>query len=121
MYPADLSTAGATAWRTRVALLISAAVAMIPQFLSAQALDASRGVTAINGIGASVTTYIDPLITLMYVLGTVVLIIGIIRVGMKMNSGDSQVGSAIAGWGGAALFLLIAPTFIRSAILPTAG
>lgn len=68
---------------------------------------------------AAITTAIDkikeywgPLKGLIYVIGGVVGIIGALRIYNKWTNGDQDINKEILGWGGACLFLILAPTFV---------
>jgi len=49
---------------------------------------------------------------LIYVIGGVVGIIGALRIYNKWTNGDQDINKEILGWGGACLFLILAPTFV---------
>ncbi|MGO3307444.1 MAG: DUF4134 domain-containing protein [Sphingobacterium sp.] len=51
---------------------------------------------------------------LIMIIGGVVGMIGAFRVYQKWNSGDQDINKELMGWGGSALFLVVAPIVIKA-------
>lgn len=79
-----------------------------------------------NGIGGiteatnMVTSYFDPGTKLIYAIGAVIGLIGLIggvKVYSKFSSGDPDTSKTAASWFGACIFLIVAATILRSFFL----
>ena len=84
--------------------------------LSAQK-SATSGVAAFKQASDALTQYFDPLVTLIYVVGAVVGLIGAIKVYQKFSQGDPDTGKTAASWFGACIFLVISATVLRAFFL----
>lgn len=84
--------------------------------LSAQK-SATSGVQAFTQASQALTQYFDPLVTLIYVVGAVVGLIGAIKVYQKFSQGDPDTGKTAASWFGACIFLVISATVLRAFFL----
>lgn len=62
---------------------------------------------------SELTSYIDPITTLVMAIGGIVGIVGGIRIYNKWNNGDHDINKEILGWGGSALFLILAPLLVK--------
>lgn len=84
---------------------------------AASALAQGNGLTGITEATSMVTSYFDPLTRLIYAVGTVVGLIGGIKVYQKFSSGDPDTSKTAASWFGACIFLIVAATVLRSFFL----
>ena len=76
-----------------------------------------NGIAGINEATKMVTSYFDPGTKLIYAVGTVVGLIGGIKVYNKFSSGDPDTSKTAASWFGACIFLIVAATILRSFFL----
>lgn len=73
-----------------------------------------------NGIEEAtrmVTSYFQPLTTLVYAIGAITGLIGGIKVYQKFSSGDPDTAKTAASWFGACIFLVIAGVVLESFFL----
>ena len=77
----------------------------------AQTVDGNAG---INQANTMVRSYFDTGVNLMYAVGGVLGLIGGVRVYMKWSHGDPDTGKVAASWFGAAIFLVVVATVIKS-------
>jgi capsular polysaccharide biosynthesis protein len=70
--------------------------------------------TGINTATTTLKTYITPITSLAYVIAAIVGIIGAIRIYNKWQGGDRDINKEVMGYGGAAVFLLLAPTVVKA-------
>lgn len=75
---------------------------------------AQGGTVGINAATSSLTSYIDPISTLILAIGAVVGLIGGIRVYIKWNSGDQDINKELMSWGGSCLFLVLVSVVIKA-------
>jgi hypothetical protein len=87
-----------------MALLVTLSVA-------AQTVDGNAG---LNQANTMVRGYFDTGINLMYAVGGVLGLIGGARVYSKWSHGDPDTGKVAAAWFGAAIFLVVVATVIKS-------
>jgi|SRR5699024_2854378 len=80
----------------------------------AMAQDASAGAAGISSAVADVTQYFGPIKLLSYAIGAVVGLIGGVRIFNKWNSGDQDINKELVSYGGAMLFLVIAPNIVEA-------
>lgn len=78
---------------------------------------ATGGGSALGTAGSTIRGYLTGLKTLIYAIAVIVGIVGGVRIYNKWTNGDQDINKEIIGWGGAAIFLTIVPTFIE-AIFP---
>jgi hypothetical protein len=90
------------------ALLLAATTSAIAQ---------GNGLAGINEATSMVTSYFDPGTKLIYAVGTVVGLIGGVKVYGKFSSGDPDTSKTAASWFGACIFLIVAATILRSFFL----
>ena len=76
-----------------------------------------NGMAGINEATNLVTSYFDPGTKLIYAIGTVVGLIGGVKVYGKFSSGDPDTSKTAASWFGACIFLIVAATILRSFFL----
>lgn len=70
------------------------------------------GNAGIQAAATEVKGYISSITTLAYAIGGVVGLVGGIRIYIKWSAGD-EVNKELMGWGGAFIFLMIAPTVVN--------
>lgn len=75
---------------------------------------AQGGTTGINAATSSLEAYVDPVSSLILVIGAVVGLIGGVRVYIKWNSGDQDINKEIMSWGGSCLFLVLVSVVIKA-------
>jgi len=89
--------------------------AMAALYLSAaQSTFAQGGTVGIDAATSSLTSYVDPISTLILAIGAVVGLIGGIRVYIKWNSGDQDINKELMSWGGSCLFLVLVSVVIKA-------
>lgn len=74
----------------------------------------AQGAVGIDQASAELNSYIEPVSNLILAIGAIVGLIGGVRVYIKWNSGDPDVQTAIMGWFGSALFLVLVGVVIRA-------
>ncbi|WP_276499888.1 DUF4134 domain-containing protein [Pontibacter litorisediminis] len=74
----------------------------------------SQGVAGIDAASSELTTYIDPIGTLIIVIGAIVGFVGGVRVFIKWNSGDQDTQKSIMGWMGSCVFLMLVGVVVRA-------
>ena len=74
----------------------------------------AQGVAGIDAASSELTTYVDPIGTLIIVIGAIVGLIGGVRVFIKWNSGDNDVQKAIMGWMGSCVFLMLVGVVVKA-------
>jgi len=79
-----------------------------------QLIFAQGASVGINAATSSLTSYIDPLSTMILAIGAVVGLIGGIRVYIKWNSGDQDINKELMSWGGSCLFLVLVSVVIKA-------
>src|SRR5690606_6785176 len=94
---------------SKVATLVMAVI--IFSTISAYAQDFGTGIDAAT---TEVKSAFDKISPFIMIIGGVVGMIGAFRVYQKWNSGDQDINKELMGWGGSALFLVIAPIVIKS-------
>ena len=72
----------------------------------------ATGTTAVTSAANQIKGYWPAIEGLAKGIGGVVGIIGGIRIYNKWSNGDQDINKELLGWGGACLFLILAPTFI---------
>jgi phage-related minor tail protein len=65
-------------------------------------------------VETSLTSYVQPITNIIYIIAAVVGIVGGLKVYSKWTSGDPQAGSAAMGWAAACVFLILVPTIITT-------
>jgi hypothetical protein len=81
--------------------------------LLAQRTGASAAM-ALNNVQTDMTSYVQPITNICYIVAAIVGIIGGVQVYSKWTSGDPGAGKTAAGWGAAAVFLILVPSIITS-------
>ena len=92
-------------WLIGAVLSLSA----VPQHAFAQG-----GIVGIDAATSSLTSYVDPISTLILAIGAVVGLIGGVRVYIKWNSGDRDINKELMSWGGSCLFLVLVSVVIKA-------
>jgi len=72
------------------------------------------GVAGIQKATSLMNDYFKAGVTLLYIIGAVVGLIGAIKVYNKWSSGDQDTSKAAASWFGACIFLVIVATALKS-------
>ena len=75
---------------------------------------AQDGNAGINAANTQVRSYFASGTNLMYAVGSIVGLIGAVKVYQKWNSGDGDTGKVAAAWFGSCVFLVIVATVIKS-------
>lgn len=82
--------------------------------LTMNQLFAQGAQVGINAATSSLTSYVDPMSTLILAIGAVVGLIGGVRVFIKWNSGDQDINKELMSWGGSCLFLVLVSVVIKA-------
>src|SRR6478736_1510518 len=93
--------------KVRMALIILCALSIHTAF----AQDGNAGITEAT---MRIRSYFATGTTLMYAIGSVVGLVGAVKVFQKWNSGDQDTGKVAAAWFGSCVFLVIVATVLRS-------
>lgn len=88
-------------------------VAML-SLLATSSFAQGGGSTGINAATSSLTSYVDPVSTLILAIGAVVGLIGGVRVYIKWNAGDQDINKELMSWGGSCLFLVLVSVVIKA-------
>ena len=75
------------------------------------AQDGNAGITEAS---MRIRSYFATGTTLMYAIGSVVGLVGAVKVFQKWNSGDQDTGKVAAAWFGSCVFLVIVATVLKS-------
>ena len=75
---------------------------------------AQNGTVGINAATTSLTSYVNPISTLILAIGAVVGLIGGVRVYIKWNAGDQDINKELMSWGGSCLFLVLVSVVIKA-------
>lgn len=78
------------------------------------AQDLQNGQEALTTAGESIKGYIEPIKNIIYIVATIVALIGVVRVYTSWQMGDSGVISTAIGWFGSAIFLLVAISMVEN-------
>ena len=81
-------------------------------FLSAVA-NAQNATTAITQASNLIGSYFDVAVTLLYMIGAIVGLIGAVKVFNAWNSGDPNTNKMAAAWFGSCIFLLVVATALK--------
>lgn len=93
----------------KYSIAIAACIIISIQFALAQ--DGNAG---INEATMRIRGYFTTGTSLMYAIGSVVGLVGAVKVYQKWNSGDPDTGKVAAAWFGSCVFLVIVATVLRS-------
>lgn len=69
--------------------------------------------TGISTGTSQLISYFDPITTLCMAIGAIIGIVGGIRIYSKWNNGDQDINKELLGWGGSAVFLILAPLILK--------
>ncbi len=75
---------------------------------------AQDGNAGINEATMRVRSYFTTGTSLMYAIGSILGLVGAVKVYQKWNSGDPDTGKVAASWFGSCVFLVIVATVLRS-------
>jgi len=78
---------------------------------SAYAQDGNAGIQQAN---QQVRSYFDSGTNLMYAIGSILGLIGAVKVYQKWNGGDQDTSKVAAAWFGSCIFLVVVATIIKS-------
>lgn len=100
----------------KYAFLLPLVIVVMTQLAQAQSQNPSQpsGVDGINAAATLLKDYFKAGVTLLYIIGAVVGLIGAIKVYNKWSSGDQDTSKAAASWFGACIFLVIVATALKS-------
>lgn len=82
--------------------------------LISTAASAQSGVDGIQKATELMNDYFEAGVTLLYIIGGVMGLVGAIKVYNKWSSGDQDTSKAAASWFGACIFLVIVATALKS-------
>ncbi|PRY13750.1 uncharacterized protein DUF4134 [Pontibacter ummariensis] len=82
--------------------------------LSAVQQGMAQGVSGIDAASSELTTYVDPIGTLIIVIGAIVGLVGGVRVFIKWNTGDQDVQKSLMGWLGSCVFLMLVGVVVKA-------
>ncbi len=91
---------------------IAIAVALV--VMAVIAAEAQDGNAGINEATMRVRSYFTTGTSLMYAIGSILGLVGAVKVYQKWNSGDPDTGKVAASWFGSCVFLVIVATVLRS-------
>jgi hypothetical protein len=74
----------------------------------------AQGVSGIGAASSELTTYVDPIGTLIIVIGAIVGLVGGVRVFIKWNTGDQDVQKSLMGWLGSCVFLMLVGVVVKA-------
>jgi capsular polysaccharide biosynthesis protein len=74
----------------------------------------AQGVSGIDAASSELTTYVDPIGTLIIVIGAIVGLVGGVRVFIKWNTGDQDVQKSLMGWLGSCVFLMLVGVVVKA-------
>ena len=83
-------------------------------FYSIQSTFAQTGTTGITTATVTLRGYVDPISTLILVIGGIVGFVGAIRVYIRWNNGEQSTNKEIMSWFGSCIFLALIGVVIRS-------
>jgi hypothetical protein len=95
--------------------ILIAGAALLLSAQSSIAQDMSKAFTAIDGVTNGLKSNFSKVYTLVIIIGSVVGIIGAIQVYSKWQNNDPNTTKMAGAWFGAALFLIAAGVFLKSA------
>jgi len=90
------------------------AILLLLLSFSGSAYAQGGGSVGINAATSSLTSYVDPVSTLILAIGAVVGLIGGVRVYIKWNAGDQDINKELMSWGGSCLFLVLVSVVIKA-------
>src|SRR5690349_6034351 len=96
----------------RFDLRIVLTVAMVA--LLSAAAQAQDGNAGINEATMRVRSFFTTGTSLMYAIGSILGLVGAVKVYQKWNSGDPDTGKVAASWFGSCVFLVVVATVLRS-------
>jgi hypothetical protein len=84
---------------------------MLATAAGAYAQDGNAGIEQAN---QQVRSYFDSGTNLMYAIGSILGLIGAVKVYQKWNGGDQDTSKVAAAWFGSCIFLVVVATIIKS-------
>lgn len=89
----------------------AALVVLLVTQLTTYAQDGNAGIQQAN---TQVRSYFDSGTNLMYAIGSILGLIGAVKVYSKWNAGDQDTSKVAAAWFGSCIFLVVVATIIKS-------
>lgn len=89
-------------------------VSVVVLVLISLAVKAQDGNAGINQANTQVRSYFASGTNLMYAIGSMLGLIGAVKVYSKWNSGDQDTSKVAAAWFGSCIFLVVVATIIKS-------
>ncbi len=83
-------------------------------FVAVPVMAGGTGGAGIQAAADTIKSYWTPVKMLIQVIGGIVGLVGAVRIYNKWTNGDQDINKELVGWGGACLFLIIAPQIINS-------
>src|ERR1700749_1401389 len=99
---------GKTNSKTKAVIALTLAMAAA---ISTYAQDGNAGIQQAN---TQVRSYFESGTNLMYAIGSIVGLIGAVKVYQKWNGGDQDTSKVAAAWFGSCIFLVVVATIIKS-------
>ncbi|WP_162056021.1 DUF4134 domain-containing protein [Pontibacter pamirensis] len=93
--------------KKRISFMAMALLALVQQTMA-------QGVEGIDAASSELTTYVDPIGTLIIVIGAIVGLVGGVRVFIKWNTGDQDVQKSLMGWMGSCVFLMLVGVVVKA-------
>ncbi|MDT3402314.1 DUF4134 domain-containing protein [Mucilaginibacter terrae] len=93
---------------------VKAIVAVVLLLVAATGTYAQDGNAGIEEANQQVRSYFDSGTNLMYAIGSIVGLIGAVKVYQKWNGGDQDTSKVAAAWFGSCIFLVVVATIIKS-------
>lgn len=94
--------------------LISTVVCIASKAQGQQGGGSDQGVNGISKATSNLNPYFDAGVSLMYIIGGLVGLIGAVKVYQKWNHGDHDTSKVAAAWFGSCIFLVIVATVLKS-------
>lgn len=74
----------------------------------------AQGAAGIDAASSELSTYMDPLGSMIMILGGIVGLVGAVRVYLKWNAGDQDVQKSVMGWFGSCIFLVVSGAIVKA-------
>lgn len=72
------------------------------------------GAVALGTAATKIKAYVTNLKLLIYAVAAIVGLVGGLRIYNKWTNGDQDINKEVVGWGGAAVFVALVPTFVEA-------
>lgn len=97
--------------KSRKEILLGTALLFVANMMYA---GGAKGAGAINTAANDIKAYVTNIEALIFAIAGVVGLIGGVRIYNKWQNGDNDINKEIMGWGGACIFIVLVPTFIKA-------